>query len=163
MATLEFRLLVPYFRECGDKYEVATYEGMKNITDVDVQATKRHVIDSVLAYVKREYGYVFECIANVGYRRIETEAIADRVTKKAFNQMRRSNSRARRDLDYASARQDLGAAAFGAYGQVAFMDVVLNEKAQEKIRETSVKAAKKLDWRQDLNAANQLLREVFTA
>jgi hypothetical protein len=161
MATVEFRLLIPYFRECGDKHQVATYEGMKEAAGVDVQAMKRHVIDSVLAYVKREYGYVFECIANVGYRRVETEMIADRQSKKRLNQMRSTTRRWRKDLDYASAHANLGASAFGSYCQVSFLERSLDEKTQDKIHAVGVKTAKKLDWRKDLNAANKIAKEAF--
>lgn len=161
MATVEFRLLIPYFRECGENGSIATYEGMKEVAGVDVQAMKRHVIDSVLAYVKRKYGYVFECIANVGYRRVETEMVADRQSKKRLNQMRSTTRRWRKDLDYASAHANLGASAFGSYCQVSFLERSLDEKTQDKIHSIGVETAKKLDWRKDLNAANKMVKEAF--
>jgi hypothetical protein len=161
MATVEFRLLIPYFRECGENGDIATYEGMKEVAGIDVQSMKRYVIDSVLAYVKREYGYVFECIANVGYRRVETGVIADRQSKKRLNQMRSTTRRWRRDLDYASAHANLGASAFGSYCQVSFLERSLDEETQDKIHSIGVETAKKLDWRKDLNAANKIVKEAF--
>ena len=74
----ETNLLISYLKACAEKNRLATYEGMSKSVKEDIHK-RRYCLNTAIAVMQREYGYVATCIHTVGYQFLKNVGVADKI------------------------------------------------------------------------------------
>ncbi len=127
----ETRFLVQYLRDIPVG-EIAYYPDLNEVAKVrDIQGKDRGCLKSALKIVQSEYGRIFQCLTNVGYKCLEQKDVAQIITGKRITRISNQTKLWR------GAIVDSGEAAtmsgIQSLNKCAFVEFAIDNRTQQKI------------------------------
>lgn len=151
----EVGFLVQYLRDCCVTGIDATYAEASILAEGDTQRECRWKLLKALEIVRDEYGFVMANIANVGYRKVDSELVPIYSSGKRINKIRSQTRRCRKELNAGCRDRAPTLSDFYAYSAIGLVEVAVSEKAQEAIK--AVATENVIDWVAEREKTNALL------
>lgn len=99
MRSFETSTLVQYLRDCAQSGKTATFEGMSQLIEKDVQHKSRSHLSTALRIVLKDYGFVFKNIMGIGYEPLNQEVRSQSIVRKRQTRIKSETNRWREELE----------------------------------------------------------------
>lgn len=154
----DINFLVQYLRDCCVANVDATFVEMNKLISDNVQTSGRWKLNKAILIVQKEYGFIMESIACIGYRVVPSASVSSYVSRKRLSKVRSQTGMWENELDNSTRGKPLTMADLTAYSQVALVKVVIDEKTQDAVK--ALVEDKPIDWRLEHEKTRQLLRSI---